>query len=96
MNCNNIYDKRTSITGVIEENRQSLESFLIPTVLENGLPGWQCPQCNKTTKQRGHMKDHIEGVHYKMPYPCQECGKTLWSMSSLRMHISRSHKHTYD
>jgi len=82
--------------GVIEENRQSLESFLIPTVLENGLPGWQCPQCNKTTKQRGHMKDHIEGVHYKMPYPCQECGKTLWSMSSLRMHISRSHKNTYD
>ena len=84
-----------SFAGCIEENRKSLESFLIPTVLENGMAGWQCPQCDKKTNHKGHMKDHIEGVHYKMNYPCDLCGNMLGSLSALRKHIARTHKPVY-
>ena len=80
-------NKPETFAGCIESNRKSLESFLIPTVLENGMAGWQCPQCDKQTNHKGHMKDHIEGVHYKMNYPCDICGSFLGSLSAIKKHI---------
>ena len=64
-----------------------------PTLLEDGQKGWKCLSCEKTSKQRVHMRDHVEGHHVSLEYNChyEHCGKVCGSKASLRMHI-RAHK----
>ena len=47
----------------------------------------KCITCGKVSKNRGHMKEHVE-VHFDgLSFPCQYCWKSFRSRHSLRTHI---------
>lgn len=79
--------------GTIVENvRNLLENQMEAAFLDDGQKGYRCLNCNKFSKKKDHMKDHIEAHHLQLEYSCPyiECGKTCGSQPALRMHI-RSH-----
>lgn len=53
---------------------------------------WQCNQCKKTFKGKGHVKDHIEGTHIVgLSFTCPYCDLGISSRHRLRTHISLKH-----
>jgi len=53
---------------------------------------WQCTQCRKTFKGKGHVKDHIEGTHIVgLSFSCPYCSLEISSRHRLRTHISLKH-----
>jgi len=53
---------------------------------------WQCTQCQKTFKGKGHVKDHIEGSHIVgLSFRCPYCSVEISSRHRLRTHISLKH-----
>jgi len=53
---------------------------------------WHCTRCDKTDKQKGNMKNHIEGKHLEgVTHPCQQCDRKFRTRISLAMHKSANH-----
>ncbi|XP_014228013.1 zinc finger protein 613-like [Trichogramma pretiosum] len=50
-----------------------------------------CDVCEKTFKQKGHLKIHIDTVHKGVKYACDVCGKTFTQKSSLKTHVDTVH-----
>ena len=46
----------------------------------------------QTLRRKSHLKTHIESVHEKDKYPCNQCGKQLTSKGLLKTHIESVHK----
>lgn len=61
-------------------------------VTHSGQRLFQCDICNKTYTQRGSLKNHREGVHFKelSSVGCHICGKTFNGRTRLYKHI-RTH-----
>ena len=54
---------------------------------------WNYTKCDKTQKDKGKMRDHIEGMHIEgVSNPCSQCVKQFRSIYSLRNHMSSIHK----
>ena len=53
---------------------------------------WQCQVCQKTSKQKGDMKKHLEIHLERVSYPCEICGKSYMTRRSLMTHKSNSHR----
>jgi len=76
-----------------------LKKFLTTTKKRNPEKGvksctiHQCKLCGTTAKNKGHLLDHIERIHFKKVIDniCTICGKKLNSRTSLRCH--KWHKH---
>ena len=53
----------------------------------------QCKLCSTTSRNKGHLMDHVERIHFKkvIDNTCTSCGKKLNSRTSLRCH--KWHKH---
>ena len=76
-----------------------LKKFLTTTKKRNPEKGvksctiHQCKLCGTTAKNKGHLLDHIERIHFKKVIDniCTTCGKKLNSRTSLRCH--KWHKH---
>jgi len=53
----------------------------------------QCKLCDTTARNKGHLLDHIERIHFKkvIDNTCTLCGKKMNSRTSLRCH--KWHKH---
>ena len=66
----------------IEELNQRIDEEI--TKDNDGM--WRCGKCPKVSRNKGHMKEHVE-VHFDdICYPCQYCDKTFRSRVGLRMH----------
>ena len=53
---------------------------------------YKCLLCEKVSKQSIDMKRHVETHLEGFSYPCQQCGKTFRSKSSLSNHVYLKHK----
>ena len=57
---------------------------------EDGI--WYCHYCSRTSKNQGHIREHVE-VHFDgLVLKCDHCGKTCSSRNALRGQYNRSHK----
>lgn len=52
---------------------------------------YKCYHCTKVTKNRGHIKEHVEFHFEGLSFSCRYCSSNLKSRSSLRMHITKKH-----
>ena len=53
---------------------------------------FHCKACVYTSRNRIHMKEHVERHIDGLSYPCQFCDKTFRSRNSLRNHLYNFHK----
>ena len=51
---------------------------------------YACHYCEKSFKQRGHIKEHVETHFEGLAFPCSFCDAVLRSRNSLRFH-NRQH-----
>ena len=47
---------------------------------------WRCSRCPKVSKNKGHIKEHVEVHLDDISFPCQFCDKTFRSRASIRFH----------
>ena len=59
---------------------------------------WKCKMCGKTTpsSKRNKMSSHIEQHFDGVSYDCSQCGKSLKTRTSMRVHMYRDHKSVPD
>ena len=72
----------------LEELDQKVEDSYFKDY-SNGF--YKCYHCMKVTKNRGHMKEHVEFHFEGLSFPCSYCSSDLKSRSALRMHITKKH-----
>ena len=56
---------------------------------QNGI--WACLQCAYTSKQRGHLREHVEKHIEGLEYSCNHCGKISRSSHTFRDHLRKKH-----
>ena len=65
----------------------------INLILEKSEAGWKCNMCNYLSKNKPHVKEHVENVHLGgIPVSCTECGKICKSRQQLRFHMNNAHR----
>ena len=72
----------------LEELDQKVEDSYFKDY-SNGF--YKCYHCMKVSKNRGHMKEHVEFHFEGLSFPCSYCSSDLKSRSALRMHITKKH-----
>jgi hypothetical protein len=77
----------------IETNYEGLDATVNSMMEKNDDGKRVCKVCGKIARDKGHMRDHIEGKHINgVSHPCSLCGKSFRSRNSLGSHISQAHK----
>jgi len=79
-----------------EGNQKELDDLLEQHIVYNQdfdpSKPWQCTECQKAFKGKGHVKDHIEGTHISgLSFTCPYCSIEITSRHRLRTHISLKH-----
>ena len=69
-----------------------VEGYLNESMQKNSNGSWECLSCGYSSRQKHHVKNHIESKHINLQYSCQYCSKTCPSSHALEMHIHRNHK----
>jgi len=69
--------------------------FSKTTSKETGLTVWQCHQCEKSSKWKTQIKNHVEAVHLSkvLLYSCSFCAHVTHTSAGLKMHTRRNHSH---
>ena len=49
-------------------------------------------QCDYEATTQGSLKTHIQSVHEKIKYPCNQCGYQATQKGSLKRHIQSVHE----
>ena len=52
-----------------------------------------CSFCAKSTRNRGHMREHVESHVDGLQFSCNFCEKSYRSRTGLRTHYSRNPEH---
>ena len=73
-------------TLIKEETAQTVEKLYEN---QNGI--WACLQCVYTSKQRGHLREHVEKHIEGLEYACNHCGKISRSSHTFRDHLRKKH-----
>ena len=72
-------------------DKEELKAKLHNEMYKDGRGFWNCKHCTKFTKDKGHMREHVE-VHMEgLNFPCNKCDKTFKRSCSLRQHNINSH-----
>lgn len=59
---------------------------------ENGVVGYKCVLCGKTTQRKDALTNHIENIHFPGSYQCHYCDQVFNSQNTRNVHIGRKHK----
>eukprot|EP00092_Neocalanus_flemingeri_P038851 GFUD01042297.1.p1 GENE.GFUD01042297.1~~GFUD01042297.1.p1 ORF type:complete len:342 (-),score=84.58 GFUD01042297.1:141-1166(-) len=85
------YEGESGRDGNKELDEMIEENIVYDQEFDSSKP-WQCTQCQKTFKGKGHVKDHIEGTHVVgLSFTCPYCSLEITSRHRLRTHISLKH-----
>ena len=52
---------------------------------------WKCLLCEYSSRNSGHVKQHLESKHLSVVYSCLYCTKTCPSKNALSKHTFRAH-----
>ena len=64
---------------------------------EVGQKIFECLQCNRTFNTKGHLKEHVEGVHERdKQWNCPVCQKVFSTEKRMKKHLYTSHKDKSD
>ena len=61
----------------------------IDSMIEKRTDGYSCTNCGYTSKNLGHMREHVEKHIEGLEYPCNSCDRVLRSSHSWRDHKKR-------
>lgn len=56
---------------------------------------FECDECDFKTPLKSVLKTHLMRVHYKSKVKCEDCGKLLSSVTTLKEHVESKHGKTY-
>jgi len=77
-----------------DETEALIASYLSKTTcLDTGKTIWQCNKCDKSSKVKTQMKNHVESIHLSqvLIFSCSFCPHTTHTSAGLKMHIRRNH-----
>jgi len=81
--------------GNKDETEALIASYLSKTTcLETGKTIWQCNKCDKASKVKTQIKNHVESIHLSqvLLFSCTFCPHTNHTSAGLKMHIRRNHQ----
>jgi len=81
--------------GNKDETEALIASYLSKTTcLETGKTIWQCNKCDKASKVKTQIKNHVESIHLSqvLIFSCTFCPHTNHTSAGLKMHIRRNHQ----
>ena len=79
------YHQRTKTSSIIEPGTMAR----IESMIEKHADGYSCNNCGYTSKNPGHLREHVEKHIEGLEYPCNSCNKIMRSSHSFRDHIKR-------
>jgi len=91
-------NSRLQVTGLQDGNKDETETLISScysktTCKETGLAIWQCHQCDKSSKWKTQIKNHVESVHLSnvLKFSCCFCPHVNHTSAGLKMHTRRNH-----
>ena len=54
---------------------------------------FRCSQCNYQTRNKSHLRRHINSIHEGQKYPCDQCNYQASQDSNLKRHKRSAHPH---
>jgi len=87
---NEILSQANADNKDMEFIKEQIESYMVK--MTEGPTHWRCTACEKTTKVKSHMVDHVEAKHVLVPTECPYCNRIFKSRGNCRSHISAIHK----
>jgi len=91
-------------TGGLEQGQDPSKGKLFSSpedlfqyVVKNPVKGYQCSICEKyKSPARVNVRNHVESKHFPntFEYPCEYCGKIMYSKNYRDTHISMNHKYS--
>jgi len=92
------FDTSGMNTGTQDCNKGDTESLISSyyfktTCQETGATIWQCQQCDKTSKWKTSIKNHVESAHLSkmLLFKCTFCPHVNNTSAGLKMHNKRNH-----
>ena len=80
------YQQKPKLNSLIEPATMAI----IESLIEKRIDGiYCCTNCGYTSKNRGHMREHVEKHIDGLEYPCNACNKIMRSSNSFRVHRIR-------
>ena len=79
------YEQKPKTASIIEP--ATMEK--IEAMMEKQVDGYHCTRCGYTSKNPGHLREHVEKHIEGLEYPCNSCNKIMRSSHSFRNHKSR-------
>ena len=76
------YPQKPKLNSLIEPATMAR----IESMIEKRMDGNYCKTCGYTSKNPGHMREHVEKHIEGLEYPCHSCNKILRSSQSFRDH----------
>jgi len=80
--------------GNKDETETLISSCYSKTICkETGLSIWQCHQCDKSSKWKTQIKNHVESIHLSnvLQFSCKFCPHVTHTSAGLKMHTRRNH-----
>jgi len=92
-----VYDT-SGIDAVQDGNKDDTESLISSYYFKTSCPDtgvtiWQCHRCDKTSKWKTSMKNHVESAHLSkmLLFHCSFCSHVNNTSAGLKMHNKRNH-----
>ena len=83
--------EKVSFDGRVLSSPNELNDKIEQMFTRNSDNSYTCNTCDKTSRKRMHMKEHVE-IHIEgLSYTCNTCGKTSRSATGLRLHKAKYH-----
>ena len=76
---------KTKQTTMIDADTMAI----IESLIEKRADGYSCTKCGYTSKNPGHMREHVEKHIEGLEYPCNLCNKVSRSSHSFREHTRK-------
>ena len=64
---------------------------IVEQLYENQNGAWACLKCAYTSKQRSHLREHVQKHIEGLEFPCHRCGKISKSSHTFRDHMRKKH-----